>query len=409
MSLYHKSPGSSAKLPDPNGLKEFSVVFTDHSLNHMSKQFQAVMKDITTILSDLHKADKVILVPGGGTFAMESVARHVFLQEPLASRKAVVVRNGWFSYRWSQILEDCGLVLGDNAKVLQARQEPQHARETGRRSSPFSPPPINDVVSAIEAVRPGAVFVPHVETSSGILLPDEYISSLAAAAHRVGAVVVLDCIASGALFVDMSRLQVDYVIAAPQKSYSGPAGCGIVLARGTRAQQSLAVAGSSLLGGSFAGDLRKWFQISEAYRQGGFAYHATMPTDMLKAFRDQLLALREFGFEKATDRQWALGQAVRRALETRGFPSVAAPGFQAPGVVVSYTSNDAIKSGKLFADCGLQVAAGVPLQCGEGPDFKTFRIGLFGMYKLENIPRAVDSLTQAIDRFPADKINSSKL
>jgi aspartate aminotransferase-like enzyme len=262
----------------------------------------------------------------------------------------------------------------------------------------YAPAPIKEVVDMIQGMRPGVVFAPHVETSSGILLPDEYIRSMADAAHMVGAVVVLDCVASGALFVDMQNLGVDYVIAAPQKSYSAPAGCGIVLVRGEKALSSLSVGGTAASGGSFAADLRKWFQISEAYRNGGFAYHATMPTDQLKTFRDQLLQLRDFGFAKATERQWAIGQAVRTELVKRGFCSVAAEGFQSPGVVVSFTTNDRIKTGALFADYGLQIAAGVPLQCGEGPDFKTFRLGLFGMFKLENVPRTVNTLVQALDK-----------
>lgn len=404
MSLYRASPAThDAALPDPNGLKEFSVVFTDHSLNHMSKQFQAVMKDIADTLTGLHKADAVILVPGGGTFAMESVARHVFLKEPMASRKALIIRNGWFSFRWSQILEDCGLVLGDNVAVLTARQEKRFETAEGPRTSPFSPPPVAEVVAAIHAMRPGVVFAPHVETSAGILLPDDYIQAVAAAAHSVGALFVLDCIASGALFVDMAKLQADFVIAAPQKSYSAPAGAGIVLVRGAKALTSLAATGPALVGGAFAGDLRKWYQIAQAYQQGGFAYHATMPTDALKTFRDQLVRLRTFGFQKATDRQVALGLAVRCELEARGYPSVAAPGFQAPGVVVSYTADDAIKTGKRFAEQGVQIAAGVPLQVGEGPEFKTFRLGLFGLYKWDDIPRTVGVLVKALETFPATK------
>ena len=405
MSLYRQAPPVHL-LPDPAGLREYSVVFSDHALNHMSKQFMCVMKDLDETLRELHHADGVILVPGGGTFAMESIARHVFLQEPLASRKCVIVRNGWFSYRWSQILEDCGLVLHDNARVLKARR----AEEARGAMAPFAPPPIAEVVAAIAAVRPQVVFVAHVETSSGILLPNEYISSISAAAHQIGAIVVLDCIASGSLFVNMEQLKVDLVVAAPQKSYSGPAGCGIVMHRGDAVLKSLKASGAALFGGSFAADLRKWFAIAEAYRNGGAMYHATMPTDMLKAFRDQLLRMKAIGFAKLTDRQWALGRAVRMELEKRGFRSVAAQGFQSPTVVVSYTTDDSIKSGKAFADCGIQSAAGVPLQCDEGPEFRTFRLGLFGLFKFQDVSRTVEPLAAALESISLKaEANKSKL
>ena len=365
---------------DPQGLEEFSVVFTDRSLNHMSAAFQGVMKDISSMLKEVYAADAVVVVPGGGTFGMEAVARQFG-----RGADVLVVRNGWFSYRWSQIFE-----LGD----LAASTTVLKARQTGNSSpSPFAPAPIEEVVETIRAKKPGVVFAPHVETSAGVILPDEYVAAMAAAAHEVGALMVLDCIASGCAWVDMRKLGVDVLISAPQKGWSASPCAGLVMLS-ERAVARMEETTSD----SFAIDLKKWHQIMMAYENGGHAYHATMPTDALRDFRDTMLETRDYGFDKLKDAQWALGRAVRAMLADKGVVSVAAEGFGAPGVVVAYTSDPDIQTGKRFAADGMQIAAGVPLQCDEPADFRTFRIGLFGLDKLYDVDGTVARLGRVVDR-----------
>ncbi|SHG82066.1 aspartate aminotransferase [Cognatiyoonia sediminum] len=365
---------------DPDGLMEFSVVFTDRSLNHMSKAFQGVMNDIRDMLKEVYNADKVALVPGGGTYGMEAVARQFG-----AGSHAFVVRNGWFSYRWSQIFE-----AGDFAAkttVMKARQSGNDTR------APFAPAPIEDVVAAIKKAKPDVVFAPHVETSAGIILPDDYISALADAAHEVGAIMVLDCIASGCAWVDMKVTGVDVLISAPQKGWSSTPSAGLVM-MSDRAVARM----ENTTSDSFVVDLKKWTQIMDAYENGGHAYHATMPTDGLRAFRDTMLETRDFGFDKLKEAQWALGNAVRAALAEKGIKSVAAEGFGAPGVVVSYTNDPDIQNGSKFAAEGMQIAAGVPLQCDEPDDFRTFRLGLFGLDKLYDVDATVGRLLPVLNK-----------
>jgi aspartate aminotransferase-like enzyme len=365
---------------DPEGLMEFSVVFTDRSLNHMSKKFQGVMRDIGTMLREVYSADAVALVPGGGTFAMESVARQFG-----TGAHALIVRNGWFSYRWSQIFEAGGFA-GQTTVVM--------ARPSGNApQAPYAPPPIEEVVSAIRDAKPDVVFAPHVETSAGLILPDDYITAMAAAAHEVGALVVLDCIASGCIWVDMQATGVDVLISAPQKGWSASPSAGMVMLS-ARAEARLAETSSN----SFAMDLKKWRSIMVAYEGGGHAYHATMPTDALVGLRDAMVETRAMGFAAAKAAQWALGRAVRGLLADRGVRSVAADGFGAPGVVVSYTNDPDIQAGRKFLAEGMQIAAGVPLQVGEGADFKTFRLGLFGLDKLADVDATVARLRGVLDR-----------
>ena len=365
---------------DPDGLMEFSVVFTDRSLNHMSKAFQGVMTDISAMLKEVYNADAVALVPGGGTYGMEAVARQFG-----ADAHAFVVRNGWFSYRWSQIFEAGNFTA--QTTVMKARQSGNDTR------APFAPAPIEDVTAAIKHAKPDVVFAPHVETSAGIILPDDYITALAAAAHEVGAIMVLDCIASGCAWVDMKATGVDVLISAPQKGWSSTPSAGLVMLS-DRAVARMADTASN----SFAVDLKKWHSIMQAYENGGHAYHATMPTDGLRAFRDTMLETREFGFGKLKDAQWALGNAVRAALADMGIKSVAAEGFGAPGVVVSYTDDPDIQNGSKFAAEGMQIAAGVPLQCDEPEDFRTFRLGLFGLDKLYDVQGTLDRLLPVLNR-----------
>lgn len=365
---------------DPSGLEEFSVVFTDRSLNSMSAAFQQVMRDIHGMLCDVYTCDGAVVIPGGGTFGMEAVARQ-FAKD----KRVLVVRNGWFSYRWSQILES-GDLTGE-ATVLKARQ-------TGNAStSPFAPAPIDEVVAAIRENKPDVVFAPHVETSAGVILPDDYVTQMAAAAHEVGALMVLDCIASGCAWVDMRATGVDVLISAPQKGWSASPCAGLVML----SQRGLDRLGETQ-SDSFAVDLGKWRAIMQAYLDGGHAYHATMPTDALRAFRDTMLETRDYGFERLRDAQWELGNAVRTLLAEKGAASVAAEGFGAPGVVVSYTVDPDIQAGKKFAAEGMQIAAGVPLQCDEPADFRTFRIGLFGLDKLYDVDGTVARLRRVVDK-----------
>ncbi|MCM2287500.1 MAG: aminotransferase class V-fold PLP-dependent enzyme [Sulfuritalea sp.] len=365
---------------DPDGLLEYSVVYTDRALNHMSKAFQGVMRDISASLKQVYGASAVAIVPGGGTFAMEAVARQF-----AGGRRCLVLRNGWFSFRWSQIL-DMGRIA-ESTEVLKARRVGEGSE------APFVPAPIDEVVAAILAQRPAVVFAPHVETASGILLPDDYLRAVAAAVREVDGLFVLDCIASGALWVDMRAMGVDVLISAPQKGWSGPSCAGLVML-GERALARIAGTESS----SFACDLKKWLQIMQAYENGGHAYHATLPTDALRRVRDAMRETAAHGLELARDQQWQLGRQVRALLVGRGFASVAGAGFEAPGVVVSYTTDPEIQSAKKFVDLGLQAAAGVPLQCDEPADFRSFRIGLFGLDKLGNVARTVATLDQLMDR-----------
>lgn len=365
---------------DPDGLLEYSVVYTDRALNHMSQKFQGVMKDISGVLKSVYNARAAIVVPGSGTFGMEAVARQF-----ATDRNVLVIRNGWFSYRWSQIFE-MGRVTA-RTSVLKAR------RLTTDHQAAFAPPPIAEVVAAIREQKPDLVFAPHVETASGIILPPAYLKALAEAVHEVGGLFVLDCVASGTIWVDMAATGVDVLISAPQKGWSGSPCCALVML-GQQARERIDSTSST----SYSCDLRKWLQIMEAYEQGGHLYHATLPTDALASLRDVMLETRSLGFDLVRDRQQELGDKVRALLARRGFKSVAAAGFEAPGVVVSYTDDADIQSGKKFREAGLQSAAGVPLQCDEPSDFRTFRLGLFGLDKLQNVDRTVQRLDEALNR-----------
>ena len=374
---------------DADGLLEYSVVYTDRALNHMSQKFQRVMRDIASVLEEVYQAHATAIVPGSGTFGMEAVARQFAQDQP-----CLVIRNGWFSYRWSQILE-MGRIT-PSITVLKARRAVPGAQQ------PFAPAPVDEVVATIRAQRPQVVFAPHVETAAGLMLPDDYLRAVAAATHEVGGLFVLDCIASGAMWVDMKTLGIDVLVSAPQKGWSGSPGCAFVMLS-ERARQRIDQTTST----SFAADLKKWLQIMEAYKAGGHAYHATMPTDALTATRDAMLETRSYGFARLRQEQETLGRAVRATLVRRGYPSVAAPGFEAPGVVVSYTTDPGLQTSKSFLALGLQTAAGVPLQCDEGADFSTFRLGLFGVEKLAHVQRTVDALDRALDTIAAQRMRSA--
>ena len=365
---------------DPEGLLEFSVVYTDRALNHMSRNFQGVMKDISAILKDVYKAHAVALVPGSGTFGMESVARQF-----AGGKDVMVLRNGWFSYRWSQIF-DMGNIPASST-VLKAR------KQGSGPTAPWAPAPLAEVVATIREKKPAVLFAPHVETASGMILPDDYMRAVADALHEVGGLFVLDCIASGAMWVDMKACGIDVLISAPQKGWSSSPCCAMVCLS-ERARKAIDGTTSS----SFAMDLKKWLQIMESYEGGAHMYHATMPTDALTRLRSTMKETQSYGFAKVKAEQEELGRKVRALFESRGLPSVAADGFKAPGVVVSYTVDADIQSGKKFLNEGLQTAAGVPLQCDEGSDFKTFRVGLFGLEKWHHVERTVGQLRAALDR-----------
>lgn len=363
---------------DPDGLLEYSVVYTDRSLNHMSGKFQTVMRDIHATLKEVYNATNAVIVPGSGTFGMEAVARQF-----ATDKKTLVVRNGWFSYRWTQIFEMGGIPA--SSTVLKA------AKTGGQKLDPFQPAPINTVIETINNEKPDVVFAPHVETSAGMMLPDDYIKQVCDAVHANGGLFVLDCIASGTVWVDMEALGVDVLVSAPQKGWSGPPCAGLVMLS-DKATAAMLESTST----SFSCDLKKWHEIMQAYIGGAHAYHATMPTDALTRFRDIMLETKSDGFEKLKAAQLELGSRVRDLMAENGFSSVAAPGFEAPGVVVCYTDDPDLKTGKKFAAQGMQVAAGVPLQCDEPEDFQTFRIGLFGLDKLHNVERSVASFATTL-------------
>jgi aspartate aminotransferase-like enzyme len=365
---------------DPDGLLEFSVVYTDRSLNHMSEEFKKVMVDISSVLKDAYQASSAIVVPGSGTFGMEAVARQFANQE-----KILVLRNGWFSYRWTQIFDMANIT--QDIHVIKGKQV-ENATQ-----APYAPAPIEEVVAYIKKEKPAVVFAPHVETSAGIILPADYLRAVGDAVESVGGLFVLDCIASGAMWVDMKACKVDVVISAPQKGWSSSPCCALI-GLSARARTKI----DSTQSTSFSTDLKKWLQIMETYENGGHVYHTTMPTDALKILRNVMQETQALGFAHLREQQIELGKKVRAMLVERGYPSVAAPGFQAAGVVVSYTEDPDIQTGKKFIALGLQTAAGVPLQCDERPDFRTFRIGLFGLEKLTHVDRTVAHLEKAMDQ-----------
>lgn len=369
---------------DPDGLLEYSVVYTDRAVNHMSQKFQTAMCDISATMQRVYNADATVIVPGGGTFGMEAVARQF-----ATGKKCLVIRNGWFSYRWTQIFDTADIPA--SSTVLKARRIGSGIKQ------PFAPPPLTEVLAKIRGDRPDLVFLPHVETSSGILLPEDYLRQIAAAVHGYGGLLVADCIASGAIWLDMRSVGVDVLLSAPQKGWSGSPCCGLVML-----SDAALDAMSNTASTSFACDLGKWLEIMRAYENGGHAYHATMPTDSLLVFRKVMREIEGCGLETVRALQQELGDRVRALLAGMGFQSVAAPGYEAPGVVVCYTDERDVSSGARFAAQGLQVAAGVPLECDEGDEFRTFRIGLFGLDKLLDVDRTVAALESALHRIVAE-------
>lgn len=368
---------------DPDGLLEYSVVFTDRSLNHMSKAFQQVMRDISADLKDVYSADAVAIVPGGGSFAMEAVARQL-----ATDQHVMVIRNGWFSFRWTQIFSAGGAAKSHTV---------MKARRTGNApTSPFAPCPLDEVLAKIADEQPAIVFAPHVETSAGMILHDDYIKAVTEAVHAYGGLFVLDCVASGCAWVDMKALGVDVLISAPQKGWSASPCAGLIMMSQAAKERVKATTSSS-----FAMDLNKWLTIMEAYEGGAHAYHATMPTDALRAFRDTIIEMKAFGIDALKQAQFELGAGVRDVLARHGFVSVAADTNAAPGVVVCFTDDPEMATGRAFAAQGMQVAAGVPLELDEGPNYKAFRFGLFGIDKLKDVPAAVARVEDVLEAMSA--------
>jgi len=370
---------------DPNGLLEYSVVYTDRALNHMSEVFQQVMNDLSADLKSVYNADAVAIVPGSGTYGMEAVANQL-----AKDQDCLIIRNGMFSYRWTQILEKGN--LAKSSTVLNAQREDSDAPK------PFSPVDIDEAVAQIKAHKPAVVFAPHVETSAGMILPNDYIKALSEATHSVGGLLVIDCIASGCVWLDMKALGIDVLISAPQKGWSSTPCAGLVMMSDAAVQRV-----ENTESNSFSLDLKKWLEIMRAYENGGHAYHATMPTDSLRQFRDTITESKKIGFDKLCDAQWQLGNRVREVLQAKGIESVAAEGYQAPGVVVCYTDRDDMHKGSAFAEAGVQIAAGVPLKVGEPDNFKTFRLGLFGLDKLTDIDGAVQRFESALEQVLAEQ------
>ena len=366
---------------DPNGLLEYSVVYTDRALNHMSKAFQEVMNDLLSNLKTVYNAEAAVIIPGSGTYGMEAVARQLTIDED-----CLIIRNGWFSYRWTQILEK-GKFAKSSTVLTAERTEDTEAPK------PFAPVDIDTAVAKIKEEKPAVVYAPHVETSSGIILSEDYIKALSAAVHSVGGLLVIDCIASGCVWLDMKDLGIDVLISAPQKGWSSTPCAGLVMLSDAAIKKV-----ESTESNSFSLDLKQWLTVMRAYENGGHAYHATMPTDSLRQFRDTINEAKEIGFDKLRDAQWELGKRIRKVLADKGIESVAAEGFEAPGVVVSYTDRDDIHKGSAFAEAGMQIAAGVPLKVGEPENFKTFRLGLFGLDKLTDVDGAVQRFEAALDK-----------
>ena len=434
----------------PSPLQEFSVVYTDRALNHMSEPFKKAMLEIGDTLKEVYNCDHAVIIPGSGTYAMEAAARQF-----ATGKKAIVLRNGFFSYRWTQIFESCGiptdhLVL--KAQAVDDSPKPQ-----------FAPHPVDQVVETIMKEKPAVLFAPHVETSTGMILPDDYIKKVADAMHSVGGIMVLDCIASGTVWVDMKKLGVDALISAPQKGcasrpqfgaqfpaqlfacltpslhpspprrWTGPSCAGLVMMNERAADVARATRSSS-----FVCDLRKWLELMESYEAGGFMYHATMPTDALVTFRDVMMETRDFGFDNANDAAWDLGRKVHSMMcEEKGLTRVAAPGYQAAGVIVVHTEDAQVAgappslplpppprtrtspllsshhhllpplqvAGK-FIQAGTQIAAGVPFMIGEPADTKTFRIGLFGLDKLKDTDKTVKTLRDSLEKAVPDDVTA---
>jgi len=371
---------------EQKGLKEFSVIYTDRALNMMSSEFIQVMQDISGVLKQVYNAKHTAIIPGAGTYAMEAVARQF-----ANKKKVMVIRNGYFSFRWTDIFERCNLL---SSKDIVLKAQPVDSCPTPH----YAPMSIDKVVETIRREKPDAVFAPHVETAVGMILPDDYIRQVGNAVHDVGGVFVLDCIASGTIWVDMEKLGIDALISAPQKGWSGPCCVGIV-ALSERGYQRVQENESNC--NSMVTDLKMWCHVMSEYEAGRFKYYTTLPTNALRVFRDVMLETKAMGFARAKRELWNLGNMVRERFSNLGFKSVPSKGFQAPGVIVVYTPARiiGINMFKEFMAEGIQVAGGVPWKIGEpnglGPK-RTFRIGLFGLDKIADVDSTIDCLFSGV-------------
>lgn len=366
--------------PDKDGLAEYSVVYTDRAVNHMSNKFQGTMNNLNSWLKEAYNAEATIMMPGSGTMGMEAVARQ-FAND----KTAMVIRNGLFSMRWTQIFEQ---------GKIPAKHIVHKARRVGEGAhAPFAPAPLEEVIASIKAEKPAVMMAPHVETSAGIILPDEYIMECAKAMHEVGGIFVLDGIASGCAWVDMKKLDIDAYITAPQKGWTGPACVGIVML-GERGLEHMKKTQSS----SFIVDMNKWHAVMNAYIGGGHMYHLTMPTDALITFENIVRESREqIGLDVLEKKQWELGRRTVAALEAHGADIVAAEGFRAPSVVVAHTTRADIQNGSAFKACGMQVAGGVPLFIDEGDQYKSVRFGMLGIEKIMNGDATIATLEKTLE------------
>ena len=369
---------------DPDGLLEYSVIFSDRSLNMMSMNFKQVMQDISKELKNVYNAQSTAIVPGSGTFGMEAIARQFGNGE-----KCLILRNGWFGFRFTEIFRR-GKFASEVKPIFAIEKENAEGQNIKRG---YSPPPLKTIVDEILSFKPKLVYATHVETSTGIILPDEYIKDIGEATKSIGGLFVLDCVASGSLFVDMEILGIDLLLTAPQKGWSSTPCAGVIMLN-KNAREMIEKTTSS----SYSCNLHKWLTVMESYEDNNYTYHTTLPTDGLKNFRANILEIKKIGYQKITDLQIQLGQKMRKLTEDFGYVSVAANGYKAPTVIVNYTTEEDIKSGKKFADLGVQIAAGMPLEIGEPSDFMSFRIGLFGIDKLLNIDRTVENFKIALEK-----------
>ena len=340
-----------------------------------------IMNDIDSTMKEAYNATSTIVMPGSGSYGMEAVAR-----QWATNKKVMVLRNGYFSYRWTDIFDQTGIP----AETIVLKGVP--ADDSAQPQ--FKPHPIEDVVAAIKSEKPSVVFAPHVETSTGIILPDDYLRKISQAVHAHGGLFVLDCIASGTVWVDMKDTGVDCILSAPQKGWTGPA-CASLMMLSERGDHVTRNSTST----SMVINMRKWLEIMDAYNNGGFAYYTTMPTDALNLFRDAALETKELGFKKAADMAWELGNECRTMMKSKGLRTVSAPGYEAPGVSVWYTGEPDMFN--KFKSHGFQIAAGVPFMINEPPGNFTFRIGLFGLDKLQRKETTIKTLEKTLDRILA--------
>jgi len=374
--------------------KEYSVIHTNRSLNLMSDPFQKVMRDLNALLKATYNADKVAIIPGSGTFGMESVARQFATDEHV-----MVIRNGWFSYRWTEIFD-----MGSIPKTHTVLKAKPIDILVGQHQYQYAPCPVDEVISKIYEEQPAVLFCAHVETSTGMILPDDYLRKVSAAMHDIGGLLVLDCIASGTVWADMKDLGADVVISAPQKGWTGPC-CAALVMMSERAQLKMETTKET----SFAISLKRWSAIMDTYEAGGFGYHTTMPTDALRDFHEISVETLKIGLPQLKQDQYELGVQARAALDKRGLTSIAAPGYQAPGVLVYHSPSETENPEMMnkFKKNNLQIAMGVPWKLDEPEGMKTFRLGLFGLDKLGDINGTVDTLTSALDPILAQTVDST--